>query len=537
MVCSMNIDTAQLPSDVAELKSIIVDLTQREAFHKEIQHEHECEIEQLKQQINLLQHRLFGRKSEKLSGNVGSGQLLLFNEAEQEKSEEPPADRIEVPAHSKRRGKRRPLPADIARVEVIHDIGEEEKQCACGAVKSQIGQVESEQLDIVPPQYNVIKNIRLKYACKQCEGTEADEPAVSIAPMPEQLLPKSIATPGLIAYIITSKYADALPLYRQEKIFERLGVELKRQTMASWVIKVAQKCMLMVELMCREIRSGPLVQIDETGVQVLEEPGREATTKSYMWVFRGGDPAKPALMYQYHPTRSGDVAKEFLGDYTGYVQTDGYVGYKFIDDLPGVKHLGCWAHVRRKFFEVVKARGKGKKAKKKGRAEEALEYITSLYAIEHSAKDRNLDPDQVYALRQKKAGPLLEKFREWLDETALITPPGGLLGTAISYTLNQWERLTVYLKDGRLLPDNNQIENAIRPFVVGRKNWMFSATTDGAHASAALYSLIETAKANGLEPYWYLRFLFDRLSSARTTEDYKALLPQYADKTKIGILA
>ena len=256
-----------------------------------------------------------------------------------------------------------------------------------------------------------------------------------------------------------------------------------------------------------------------------------------MWVFRGGDPAKPALMYQYHPTRSGDVAKEFLGDYTGYVQTDGYVGYEFIDDLPGVKHLGCWAHVRRKFFEVVKARGKGKKAKNKGRAEEALEYITSLYAIEHSAKDRNLDPDQVYALRQKKAGPLLEKFREWLDETALITPPGGLLGTAISYTVNQWERLTVYLKDGRLLPDNNQIENAIRPFVVGRKNWMFSATTDGAHASAALYSLIETAKANGLEPYWYLRFLFDRLSSARTTEDYKALLPQYADKTKIGILA
>ena len=363
----------------------------------------------------------------------------------------------------------------------------------------------------------------------------ADEPPVSIASMPEQLLPKSIATPGLMAYIVTSKYADALPLYRQEKIFERLGVELKRQTMASWVIKVAQKCSLLVDMMCREIRSGPLIQIDETGVQVLDEPGRKATAKSYMWIYRGGEPDKPALVYQYHPTRSGDVAKKFLGDYVGYVQTDGYAGYNFIDDLEDVKHLGCWAHVRRKFMEVVKARDKIKQGKKKkGRADEALDYIGKLYGIEQSAKDRNLGPDQVYALRQKEAAPLLKDFFEWLEETALKTPPGGLLGIAVSYTLNQWDRLKVYLDDGRLLPDNNLAENAIRPFVVGRKNWLFSATPAGAHASAALYSLIETAKANGLEPYWYLRYLFERLPTAKTESDHKALLPQYADRTKIG---
>ena len=228
------------------------------------------------------------------------------------------------------------------------------------------------------------------------------------------------------------------------------------------------------------------------------------------------------------------MAKTFLGDYSGYVQTDGYVGYEFVDEMPDVKHLGCWAHVRRKFMEAIKARGKGNKKKKKGNAEAALDYITSLYAIEHSAKDLSLDPDQVYALRQKKAVQILEGFRTWLDEKSLITPPGGILGKAISYTLNQWDRLTVYVQDGRLLPDNNLAENAIRPFVVGRKNWLFSATPAGAHASAALYSLIETAKANGLEPYWYLRFLFDRLPSAKTAEDYKALLPQYADKKQIG---
>ena len=519
----MNNDALQLPDNIIDLKKIIIS--------------YGSENRLLKEENNLLRFKLFGQKSEKLSRNVGSGQLFLFNETEQTAETEAPPEfqeGITVPAHQRRRGKRKPLPDNLPRVEVVHDLSEEDKQCACGALKSQIGQVESEQLEIVPPQYKVIKNIRLKYACKACEGTVADEPSVSIASMPEQLLPKSIATPGLMAWIIASKYADALPLYRQEKIFERLGVELKRQTMASWVIKVAQKCSLLLDMMCREIRSGPFVQIDETVVQVLEEPGRAAKSKSYMWVFRGGDPGKPVLVYQYHPTRSGKVAMEFLADYTGYVQTDGYVGYDFIDNVPDMKHMGCWAHVRRKFMEAVKARSKSGKTKKKGNADIALNYITKLYAIEQSAKALNLEANQIYALRQKKAGPLLAEFRTWLDKTALTTPPVGLIGKAISYTLNQWDRLLVYLDDGRLYPDNNLTENAIRPFVVGRKNWLFSATPDGAHASAALYSLIETAKANELEPYWYLRYLFERLPAAKTTADYKELLPKYVDKYKIS---
>ena len=257
-----------------------------------------------------------------------------------------------------------------------------------------------------------------------------------------------------------------------------------------------------------------------------------------MWLFRGGLPESPSLVYQYHPARSSEVPNAFLGDYAGYVQTDGYVGYEFLDDRPEVEHLGCWAHVRRKFMEAVKARGKtGKGRKKKGRADEALEYIGKLYAIEQSAQDQQLCFLQIKELRQKKAKPILDEFEKWLEDLSLKTPSSGLLGTAVSYALGQWKRLIIYIKDGRLHPDNNLAENAIRPFVVGRKNWMFSATPAGAHASAALYSLIETAKANNLEPYWYLRYLFDRLPVARTAEDLKSLLPQNVEKKQISLSA
>jgi transposase len=297
----MNIETATLPNNVDDLKALFV----------ETQQYYEAEIKLLKEQVNILQHRLFGRKSEKLSKDAGNGQLLLFNEAEEALAAEPETT-IEVPAHSRKKPGRRPLPSDLPRVEVIHDISEEEKICACGTEKSKIGQEVSEQLDYIPAKVQVIRNIRPKYVCKNCEGVEADEPAVTIASLPEQMIPKSIATPGLLAQVFTAKFVDALPFYRQEKQFERIGVELGRQTMCCWAIKVGQKCKPLRELLIEEIRSGPLIQMDETTLQVLNEPGREATTKSYMWVFRGGDPEKPGFVYQYHPSRSGEVAKEFL---------------------------------------------------------------------------------------------------------------------------------------------------------------------------------------------------------------------------------
>ncbi len=512
----MKVDAATLPDDIAELKSLFI----------ETQQQYESQITLLREQVSLLQHKLFGRKSEKLS--VGSGQLFLFNEAEATAAEAPasPEEEVTVPAHQRRRGHRKPLPGSLPRIETLHDLSDEQKQCSCGAQKQRIGEEVSEQLDIIPPKIRVIRNIRPKYVCKQCEGVEADEPAVSIAPVPEQMIPKSIATPGLLAWIVTGKFADALPFYRTEQILQRYGVDVSRQTLCCWAIKVAQLCAPILDLMRDAILSGVQINADETTLQVLQEPGREATTKSYMWLFRGGEDGKPVIVYQYHETRGSQAAKDFFKDYQGYVQTDGYLGYDFLGNQKGIRHIGCWSHARRKFVEVANAAGKDKNGKKKaGSGDIALKYIAKLYAIESDCAERKLSYQEIALERQKRAGPILTEFKEWLEKRQPQVPPGSTLGKAIRYTLGQWERLIVYLEDGRLRPDNNLAENAIRPFVVGRKNWLFAATPAGAHASAALYSIIETAKANGLEPYWYLRYLFDRLPSAKSKDAYRALLP------------
>lgn len=518
----MNCDAATLPDDIDTLKGMVIS--------------YDNENQLLKEQVSLLQHKLFGRKSEKLP--VGSGQLLLFNEAEQavaEAQKEAEAEEgINVPAHKRRRGHRKPLPDNLPRIEAVHDLTEEQKQCTCGAKKVRIGEEVSEQLDIIPQKFQVIRNIRPKYVCKKCEGVEADEPAVSIAPLPEQMIAKSIATPGLLAWILTGKFVDGLPFYRVTEILKRYGVEVSRQTLCCWAIKVAELCKPLVELMQEDMLSGFQINADETTLQVLKEPGREATTKSYMWLFRGGKGQRPVVVYQYHETRSAQVAKDFLQDYKGYVQTDGYVGYDFLALIRNIRHLGCWAHVRRKFVEVLNAAGKDKNGKKKpGSGDVALGYIGKLYQIEKECEERKLSYEDIARERQNRAGPILEQFKEWLEKRKPQVPPSSTLGKAIRYTLGQWERLVVYLEDGRLRPDNNLAENAIRPFVLGRKNWLFAATPDGAHASAALYSIIETAKANGLEPYWYLRYLFDRLPKAKSLDEYRALLPHCVDKNQI----
>jgi transposase len=286
----------------------------------------------------------------------------------------------------------------------------------------------------------------------------------------------------------------------------------------------------LANLIREEILAGKLINIDETTLQVLAEPGRAATSTSYMWMFRRGDPQRPALIYQYHPTRAGDVAKAFLNDYQGFVQTDGYSGYGFLDHQAGVRHAGCLAHVRRKFMEVVKAQGKNHKS---GSADQALAYIQQIYGLEKEAKNQGLQPAAVLTMRQQQARPLLDNFHLWLMKRSGQTPPKGLLGKAITYALNQWSRLLVYLEEPILTPDNNLAENAIRPFVLGRKNWLFAGTPEGAEASALLYSLIETAKANGCEPYSYLRHIFEQLPQVDSLAGYEALLPWNLDRVKI----
>jgi transposase len=519
--------TSTLPDNIDQLKKLA--------------HHYEAENNILREKISLLQAKLFGRKTEKKLYGIENGQqILLFNEAEEynppkEEMVEEEVAEITVPAHSRKKPGRKPLPENLPAVDVIHDISDEDKVCACGCIKSRIGEEVSKQLEYIPAVIRVIRNIRPKYVCKNCEGVEADEPAVSIASLPPMIIQKSIATPGLLAHIMTSKFADAIPFYRQENQFERLGIDIPRSSMCGWAIKVAERCEPLIELLNKDIRSGPIMSIDETTVQVMKEVGRSNTTKSYMWVFLGGDPDKPLLSYQYHPTRSGKEIMEYLKGYKGYIQTDGYGGYDFLDTIDDITHVGCWAHARRNFVDVVKASGKRESVKgRTGTAEEAVLYIQRLYAIEKDARERELSFNKIYELRQEKSKPVLIEFKSWLVNKYNQTNPQGLLGKAISYTLNQWDRLIRYIDDGRIRIDNNLTENAIRPFVVGRKNWLFSGTPKGASASATLYSLIESAKANNLEPYCYLRFLFEKIPFASTEDDYKSLLPNRIDRSLLA---
>ena len=518
----MNIEPSTLPDNVDQLKAIIVDFQSHyEEKIADIQDHYEKKTGLLQEEIRLLKARQFGRKSEKIPSK-DTGQLLLFDMPEPEDAGQA-EEVIEVSAHARKKPGRKPLPEDLPRVEVVHDIPEEEKVCRCGCRLTRIGEEVSEQLDIIPQKMQVIRHIRPKYACRNCEGLKDDGPSVKIAPPEPQIIPKSIATPGLLAFIIVAKFVDALPFYRQEGQFARIGVDLSRGLMCKWAMKAAEACQPLLNLLQDEILDGPRINIDETTVQVLREPGRDPTTKSYMWAFCRAGPERPVLIYQYHPSRGSKVVSGFLGDFKGYVQTDGYQGYDFLDCSPRIRHIGCWAHARRKFMDVIKAQGKNRK--KSGSADVALGYIRRLYDIERDAAKRELSSEDVYQVRQERSKPILEEFREWLLKKSIQTPPKGLLGKAILYTLKQWDRLIGYLEDGRLSPDNNFAENSIRPFVIGRKNWLFSGTPEGADASALLYSLIETAKANGLEPYGYLRHIFEKLPHAKTLEEYEALLP------------
>jgi transposase len=347
----MRLDVHSLPDDPTELKQIIATLSS--SYQDKLQH--------LEEQVRLLRNEIFGRKSEKRLPPQDERQQQLFDEADggSELAEETGPSQeplpIQVAPHQRRKAGRKPLPADLPRIEVIHDIPESEKQCACGTMLSRIGEEVCEKLDIIPAKVQVIRHIRYKYACKGCEGVESDAPTVRIAPLPPQLIPKTMATAGLLAHIVVSKFEDALPFHRQSKQFVRMGIDLPRATLCNWARQVAERASPLADLMDRVIREGPIVNIDETTVQVLQEPGRADSLKSYMWVFRGGDPHRPVLRYQYHPSRAGSVPLNYLSGFKGYVQTDGYNGYDALGRKPGIVMVGCWAHARRKFHDVLQA--------------------------------------------------------------------------------------------------------------------------------------------------------------------------------------
>jgi transposase len=488
------------------------------------QENHRRQIEALQEEIAYWKDKLFGRKSERY-GEFERTQMLLFNEAEDgaigvPSLEEQATYRVAVRGHHRRnRGVRKPLPASLPRVEVLHDIPEEQKVCGCGAMRHRCGEETKEELEFVPGTMYVLRHVRPKYTCGECHGVDGEGPVIKIAAPPPSMVPKGMVGPGFLTQVVASKFEDAVPFYRQVKILRRHGIELGRSTLCGWVLEAAGRMEVLKTLLWEQLLAGSVVQADETKLQVLEEPGRQNETDSWMWVFRGGEPEQPVVIFEYRPTRAGRVPLESLGCFRGYLQTDGYKGYEAIGDREGIIHLGCLAHIRRKFSEAHRV------APKSGQAQQALEYIRKLYEVESRADALKLSRDQRRQLRQEESEPILAVFREWLETKQKQVLPEGHLGKAIKYALGQWQRVIRYLDDGILRPDNNLAENAIRPFCVGRKNWLFAGSPRGAFASATIFTLIETAKANHLEPYHYLHHVFKNLPVVKTEAELLALLP------------
>ena len=463
-----------------------------------------------------LKQHLFGRSSEKRAAPPPAHQSWLFNEADAIASPEDAIKAIKIPAHARKAPGRRPIADDLPRIEVIHDLSDAEKICPKdGTPLECIGDERSEQIDFIPAKLQVLRHIRLKYACPCCKGH------VALAEKPEQILPKSNAAPSLLAHIATAKYVDGLPLNRQEKQFHRLGLELPRATTANWMIKLGEAVVAVINLLNDHLLDGPLIHCDETTVQVLNSqkaPGAD----HFMWVRAGGTAERKVLLFDYAPSRGAEVAKRLLAGFEGTLMTDGYEAYNGVAALYGLVHAGCLAHARRYFKDVTKTQPEAS-----AKAEIALDYIGRLYRIEREIKDRNNLPtrEEWLGLRQEHSAPIMDAFKTWLDDLAPSLPPKSSLGKAVHYALGQWTKLTVFLDDPIVPLDNNACENAIRPFVIGRNNWLFSDTKAGAAASARLYSLVETAKANRVEPHAYLTHLFMNLPAAKTVDDFEALLP------------
>lgn len=516
---SMQTAPEALPDNVEQLKQLLLLERERSAEKDSKIGYLQQQYQHMLEQFRLAQQRQFGRRSE-----ASSDQLGLFNETEQvaeEDANEQAAER-ETLTYTRNKPKRKPLPKDLPRETVVHDIAEADKVCdCCGGELHKMGEDRSEQLELIPASIKVIEHIRPKYSCRHCEqhGTEV---AIKIAPAPATPIPKSIATASLLSQVITSKYQYALPLYRQEQLFKQYGIELSRKTLASWMLQSSQLLTRVYQRLYQLQLQQVAIHADETPLKVIHED----KSQCYMWVYCTGTDSpvdKHAaetingppniVLYDYQASRAGACAKHYLHGYQGYLQVDGYAGY----EQTTATLVGCFAHARRKFIEAQKLQVKGKT----GKADWAINHIKKLYRIEAEIKDNS--PAQKQAMRQQHAQPLLQQLKSWLDKSALQVPPKSAIGKAIAYSLRQWPKLIRYIEDGNLSIDNNRAERAIKPFVIGRKNWMFANTNNGAKASAVLYSLVETAKANGLTPFDYIKHVLDELAKQPDSIDH--LLP------------
>jgi len=486
----------------------------------------------LKERLAKMMHKMFAAKSEAR----GSEQKdMFFNEAEAHAAatqavpaqEERQADQgTDVASHKRKRG-RRPLDPALPRQVERHELPESERICPHdGATLTEIGVEVSEQIEVIPQQVRVIRHERVKYACPCCDG------ALRLAPKPAQIIPKGLFTAGALAWMTTAKYEDGLPLYRQAALLGRFGgTDLSRNTMAASMVRVGQAVQPIINLLRDHLLDSPITFGDETRVQVLKEPGRAAQTQSFMWaqMTDGSGPTgtgPPIRLFGYSPSRSAGAAQDlYAGIRVGSVlMSDGYEVYNQIAQQHQLVHLGCWAHCRRYFIEALDALPKHARTPEQP-AVQFIELIGQLYAVESRADDCKMDPQARLGERQRHSVPVLELIQALLMTHVHAVVPGSLLGKALHYLSAQWPKLSPFVTDGSYPIDNNPCENSIRPFVVGRRNWLFADTVGGANASANLYSLLQTCKVNGIDPHRYLAALFTALPLASTADDYEALLP------------
>ena len=488
----------------------------------------------LQEKLNKMMRKVFAASSEVLGTHQKD---MFFNEAEalaaatkaapaQEEGDDDCGD-TEVAGHKRAKRGRKPLDAALPRHIVRHELSGADRLCAHdGSTLVEIGVEASEQIDIIPQQVRVIRHERVKYACPCCDG------GLRLAGKPAQIIPKGLFSESALAWIATSKFDDGLPLYRQAALLGRFGgTDLSHNTMAASIVRVGAATQPVINLMRDHLLDSPLVFGDETTVQVLKEPGRAAQAQSYMWVQMtegsGSEGTGPPIrLFGYSPSRSTDAAlKMYAGLREGSVlMSDGYEVYDKIERAHKLVHLGCWSHARRYLVDALQALPKNARGSEQP-AVQFIELISKLYAVESRARKLEMDVQQRHHQRQEHSVPVIEAIETLLLAHLHAVVPGSALGKALHYLSSQWPKLVRYVKDGRYPIDNNPCENSIRPFVVGRKGWLFSDTVAGANASANLYSLVQTCKANGIDSYRYLRALFIALPSATTAEDYEALLP------------
>ena len=477
-----------LPDDPAVLKQMIAELLDQLRSSRRNE-------EQLRAKVDELVRKLFGRKSEKINPDQLS--LIDLESLGISPAQDEPAQTVpELEPPSKwRKPKRRKPPKELRRRRVEHTLPEAERLCPCCKDPMQpIREETHEQLDYRPSSFEVVEHVRFVYGCRQ----RCDE-AVEVATKPPQMIDKGLPGPGLLAHVITSKYANHLPLYRLEGIFQREGVEIARSTMTGWIAACSKAVGPLIDHMRKDLLRSHVIATDDTPVPVQSRKSG-GCRKGRLWVYVG-DEEHPWILYDYTPTRGRDGPMEFLEGFEGYLQADGYAGYDEIYRTRRVVEVGCWMHARRYFYDASQA--------DPARPCEALAIIRELYKIEKKVKD--LDSDARLALRQEKAVPLLDTMEEWIARQIRDALPKSPLGKALTYADNQWAALRRYTKDGRLSMDNGRSERALRPIAVGRKNWLFAGSDAGGQRAARLYTLIESCRRHRLDPFRYLRDLFRRL--------------------------